>query len=433
MVPDRPAGLRSQCAGPGGWPSNGPSGNYFVNAASGKITWSVFTAEGYQLRQAAKKDMEWKEVNEVAMNELKPAYPVSHSGEFSDILLDKIPQRNFNTSVYKKGTKLLNFHSWRPSYSDPEFTFSLYGENVLNTLQTELYYLYNQNDKTNAVGINAIYGAWFPYLSLGTEYTFNREAASGNRTRQWNQLDSRVGLSIPLSFASGTTFRNFNIGTNYVLRNEYNKGFFKDSIGNTSFSYLHHFISWSQQVQQARQHIYPHLGYALSLNHRYTITKYTGYQYIGNASLYLPGFFSTHNLVVTGSFQQRDTLSQVTFANRFAYSRGYQGRYFSRMWRFSANYHLPLLLPDWGIGNIVFLQRFRANVFYDFTKVYSRDKRTTRDQRSIGGEIFVDTRWWNQYPLTFGFRVSRLLDADQFNGFKGTVFEFVMPVSIIPK
>ena len=27
------------------------SGNYFVNAANGKITWSVFTAEGYQLQQ----------------------------------------------------------------------------------------------------------------------------------------------------------------------------------------------------------------------------------------------------------------------------------------------------------------------------------------------------------------------------------------------
>jgi hypothetical protein len=51
----------------------------------------------------------------------------------------------------------------------------------------------------------------------------------------------------------------------------------------------------------------------------------------------------------------------------------------------------------------------------------------------VGGEIFFDTKWWNQYPLTFGFRVSRLLDQDQFDGFKGTVFEFILPVSIIPR
>ena len=186
-------------------------------------------------------------------------------------------------------------------------------------------------------------------------------------------------------------------------------------------------------MQRAAQHIYPRFAYSLFFAHRHIITKYDGYQYIGNGTLYVPGLLSTHNLLLTGSFQQRDTLNQLSFGNRFAYSRGYTGRYFSRMWRLSANYHAPLIYPDWGFGNILYLQRVRANIFYDFTKVYSINKTQTRDQRSVGGEIFIDTRWWNQYPLTFGFRVSRLLDRDQFNGFKGTIFEFILPVSIIPR
>ena len=86
-----------------------------------------------------------------------------------------------------------------------------------------------------------------------------------------------------------------------------------------------------------------------------------------------------------------------------------------------------------GFGNILYLNRVRANVFYDFTKIYSRDKATTRDQRSVGAEIYIDTKWWNQYPLTFGLRVSRLLDRDQFDGFRGTILEFIVPVSIIPR
>ncbi len=413
--------------------SNGPLGNYFVNAGDGKITWSAFTAEGYQLKQIDEKSITWNEVAPAVTEVLVGRFPVSHTDEFRDILLNKVPMRNFPVSNYKKGTRLLNFHSWRPYYSDPIFTFSLYGENILNTLQTELYYLYNQDDKTHAVGFNAVYGAWFPYLNLGTEYTFNEEAFSGTRLLQWSQLDSRVGLSIPLNYASGQTYKSFNIGTYYVLRNEFNKGFYKDSIGNTSFSYLQHFISWSQQVESAVQHIYPRLAWSLSATHRYAITKYEGYQFIGNGAIYLPGLLSTHNLVLTGSFQQRDTMSQISFSNSFAYSRGYTGRYFSRMWRLSANYHLPLLYPDWGFGNIIYLSRIRGNAFYDFTKVYSRDKTQTRDQRSVGGEIFIDTKWWNQYPLTFGFRVSHLLDPDQFDLFKGTRFEFVLPVSIIPR
>ncbi|MBN8674034.1 MAG: hypothetical protein J0L56_07865 [Chitinophagales bacterium] len=412
--------------------SNGPLGNYYVNVAGGKISWSSFTAEGYQLQQMPLAAISKTEITEPLPTEADSKFTIAGTEQVSDILLSKVGEREFSTEKYKKGTRLLNFHSWRPYYEDPIFTFSLYGENVLNTLQTELYYLYNQDEKTNAVGFSTVFGGLFPYLSLGTEYTFNRERTVGNRLRQWDQLDSRIGLNVPLNFTTGRSFKQLNIGTNYFYRNEFNKGFFKDSIGNTGFSYLHHFISWNQQVQRATQHIYPRLGYGIALNHRHAITDLESRQFSGNATVYLPGIMANHNLVLTGSFQQVDTLNTV-FSNRFAYARGYTGRYFSRMWRLSANYHFPVWHTDFGFANILYLQRIRANAFYDFTKVYSRDKTQTRDQRSVGGEIFVDTKWWNQYPLTFGFRVSRLLDRDQFDGFKGTVFELVLPVSILPR
>ncbi len=413
--------------------SDGPLGNYNVNVAGGKITWSSFTAEGYQLKQMDEKDIKWVEISKAVATALDVRFQKETMAGVGDVLSGKALQRQFPVSNYSKSTKLINLHSWRPNYADPIFSYSIYGQNVLNTLQTEFYYQYNQNERTNAVGVNAVYGALFPNIILGTEYTFDRNTVIGNRLRQWSQLDSRIGLSIPLSFASGQTFKNFNLASYYVLRNEFNKGFYKDSLGSTSFSYLLHSLSWSQQIQRAVQHIYPRFAYSLGANQRHAITNVKGSQFIASGSLFVPGFLSTHNLIFSGSFQQRDTLSQLVFSNRFAYSRGYEGRYFSRMWRLSANYHLPLLYPDWGFGNILYLQRVRANAFYDFTKVYSRDKKTTRDQRSVGGEIFFDTKWWNQYPLTFGFRVSKLLDQDQFDGYKGMRYEFVLPVSLIPR
>ena len=413
--------------------SDGPLGNYNVNVAGGKITWSSFTAEGYQLKQMNEKDIKWIEISKAVATTLDVKFQTETKAAVGDVLNGKALQRQFAVSDYKKSTKLINLHSWRPNYSDPIFSYSIYGENVLNTLQTEFYYQYNQNDRTNAVGVNAVYGALFPNIVLGTEYTFDRSTVIGSRLRQWSQLDSRIGLSIPLNFASGQTYKNFNLSSYYVLRNNFNKGFYKDSLGNTSFSYLLHSISWSQQIQRAVQHIYPRVAYFLNVNHRHAITNVKGSQFIANGSIHVPGFLSTHNFIFNGSFQERDTLSQLVFSDRFVNSRGYEGRYFSRMWRLSANYHLPLLYPDWGFGNILYLQRIRANAFYDFTKVYSIDKSQTRDQRSAGGEIFIDTKWWNQYPLTFGFRASYLLDRDQFDGYQGMRYEFVLPVSLIPR
>lgn len=414
--------------------TNGPLGNYFVNVGAGKITWSSFTAEGYQLQQQDETSVAWEPVSVNVAEELTAAYPVSQANKISEILSGSATKRYFPVSNYKKGTRLLNFHSWRPYYEDPEFTFSLYGQNVLNTMETELYYLYNQNDNTNAVGFNAVYGAWFPYLNAGTQYTFNRvqSVSSSNKIREWDQLDTRVGLSIPLSFTSGQTFKNFNVSTNYVYRNDRIKGVSKRDFSNINFSYLSHAIRFSQQVQSAVQHIFPRLGYAVSAQHNHAISNNKSWQFLGGASLYLPGIASTHNFVLTGAWQETDT-SNALFGSRFSYSRGYNEAYFSRMWRASANYHFPLLYPDWGFANILYLQRIRANAFFDFTRVFSNDKNQSADQRSLGGEVYIDTKWWNQYELSFGFRVSRLLDNDLFTRSKATVFEFILPVSIIPK
>jgi hypothetical protein len=413
--------------------TGGPSGKYNVNVAQGKIIWSEFTADGYQLMQADVDGMKWEEVPAGQYAQFVPPYPVSGAGHYKDIFLNRVRERYFEIKKYPKSTGLLHIHSWRPNYEDPEFSFSVYGENILNTLQTEYYYLYNRNDREHAVGLNAIFGGWFPYISVGSQYMFNRETGIGNRIKEWSQLDTRVGWSVPWLFTSGTSFKQLNLGSSYVLRNEFHKGFYKDSLGTVHFSYLSHFLLWRQQQQMAVQHILPRLGYEILFRQRHAITRYEGYQVYGGTSVYLPGVHATHSLELTGAFQQRDTLGQVIFSNLFPYSRGYAGRYFSRMWKLSANYHFPVFYPDWGFGNIVYFYRVRGNVFYDFTRVYSKDKTMTADQRSVGIEFFTETNWWNQYPLTFGFRISRLLDPDQFDGLKGTYVEFIMPVSIIPR
>ena len=405
-------------------------GQYFVNASeTGSLVWSVFTAEGYQLQKLAAEPLPGKEIFFDEADQLFEAYPVAKNGMNQS---EQNTQRSFPVTEYSKTRGLLNFHSWRPYYEDPEFSFSLYGQNVLNTLETELYYLYNQNDKTNAVGFNSVYGGWFPYVSAGLQYTFDRKEAVANKIRSWNQLDARIGLSIPLSFTSGRTIKNFVVGTDYVFRADQIKSPARKDFDNSNFSYLSHRVSFSEQVESAVQHIYPALGYALTAQHRHAITNIASWQFLGGASLYLPGVASTHSIVLTGAFQQRDT-QHVLFSNRFAYSRGYNEVYPARAWRGSANYHFPLFYPDWGFANILYLQRVRANCFFDFTKLYANNRAITAEQRSAGIEFYVDTKWWNQYELSFGFRVARLLDDDIISGRKETVFEFILPVSIFPK
>ena len=408
-------------------------GNYQVNVLNDKITWTSFTADGFQVQQADLDSVVWKPVPEILATRLAVNYPVGQANEVAELLPGGIIPRHFSPARYAKSTRLINFHSWRPYYEDPEFTFSVYGQNVLNTLETQLYYLYNENEKTSAAGLSAVYGKWFTHLNLGSQYTFARSQAIGGRIRQWDQLDTRIGLSVPLNWVRKQTFKSFSFGTNLYYSQEFNKGYYKDSLGTSRFLYLQHFLTVGERVESAIQHIYPRLGYSLSLQFRHAITEYNSRQFLATGAVYFPGLANTHSLVFNAAWQETGT-RDIRFANRFPYSRGYNAAYFARIWGIRSNYHLPLMYPDFGFGNILYLQRVRANAFFDFARAFDVGGNPLSNQNSVGGEIFVDTKWWNQHELSFGFRVSRLLNQDFISGrVGGTVFEFIMPVAIIPR
>jgi hypothetical protein len=77
------------------------------------------------------------------------------------------------------------------------------------------------------------------------------------------------------------------------------------------------------------------------------------------------------------------------------------------------------------------VQRVRGNAFYDYSKVYSKDKLRTLDLKSTGMELFFDTKWWNMLPISFGIRYSYLIDHKKV-GWEPHQFEFVLPVDLIP-
>jgi hypothetical protein len=404
--------------------SSKQTGSYYANTSKDSIVWSQFTADGLQLQTDALNNMRWQEVT---LPQNKKSFFSVDEGE--NILATDT--RKFEVSRYKKATELINFHSWRPYYDAPEYTFTLYGDNILSTFFTEIFYRYNENERSHGAGFDLGYGGLFPVLTAGAEYTFNRHV---NITTPQsvvpgllNSYELRGGYYVPLDFSGGKTYKGLTFGSNYVFSNQVPVGSTKNILSTFNSSYLHHFVNWSQRLPRAVQNIFPKFGYALNNSYRHRLDE-NGYQAITKGELYLPSF-SNHSIVLAGSFQQVDT-SNVLFSNKFSLSRGYPDYYNSRMWRGSANYHLPLAYPDWGFGGIVYFLRVRSNLFYDYSRVYSKTRLSSANLRSTGAEIYFDTKWWNQLPVTFGVRYSYLLDAAKF-GLNKHQWELVIPTNLI--
>jgi hypothetical protein len=293
--------------------------------------------------------------------------------------------------------------------------------------------VYNENEQSHKIGANGNLSVWYPWIVGGTDYTFSRSYQDNTRDIRWNEWNGHIGLRLPLNFTNGKFYRQLDLSTQL-----YGVGVYYDAksvplFANNHVSYLQQQIVYSAYSQQAVQHIYPHLGISTRILNQVAIGNTRASQFLLVGQTYLPGFGRNHSIVTSLSYQRRDTLQQYIYANSFSMARGYDALNYPRMWKATFNYHMPLLYPDMGVANIVYVQRIRSNFFYDAMWVKSLRTGIKTGLRSTGVEIFFDTKWWNQQPVTFGVRYSRLIDADQFvNKINPNRWEFILPMNLIP-
>lgn len=414
---------------------NKAAGSYQLVVQNGQAAWTDFTAAGFRLSVSAVTDKDFESIPLTTLAGALPTFNISQLSAETSTLDTGLVKTLLTSKKYSTAFRLINIHSWLPSISDPEYTLSFYSDNVLNTFSAQTYFTYNTNEQSKKIGAIAAYGAWYPWIRLGGAFTADRSGTYRGNKVYWNESEIRGGVLVPLNFSGGRNYRNLTVGTDYVLNKPDFKGAYKDTFDNRAYGYLFSYLNFSNQSQKALQHIYPRFAQTLKLEYSYGVTQIEGNQFLANGYLYFPGFHVNHNLVINLAWQRRDTLGQILYTNNFPFARGYNERSFHQMLKAGVNYHLPLAYPDWGIGSIVYFLRIRGNLFFDYTHARDYDnnrKEFTREYRSYGMELNFDTKWWNQQPVSFGLRYSRLADAD-LQGLSPNQWEIILPVNLIAR
>lgn len=396
------------------------------------VIYSGFTAEGMLLYKEKAKDAtavsaeDWAKgstavfAENVISNERLPQLVASENDSFA---VDK----------YRGGKHLLNFHSWRPYYDRPDWSLTFYSQNILNNFRTDVYYQFNENERFHKFGVNGNLAVLYPWLTGGISYTFDRKYDDSARAIRWNEFNANAGFRLPFNFSGGRFYKYLTLASSFNTQQLYFREDSKPKPANDAVNYIQGSLSFAIESQQARQHIYPRYAFSFFAQQKFSVDVNAARQLLLSGSLYLPGISKTHNLVINGAYQQRDTANRYRYSNSFPLSRGYPALDFDRMYKVGGNYHLPLILPDIGIAQIVYFLRVRANVFYDVSWIKTLRTGNSEMLRSVGAEIYFDTRWWNQQPVSFGFRYSRLLDNDKFVRPPGAnQWEFILPVGLLP-
>ncbi len=397
--------------------------------AEGNLVVNTFTADGERLQKIAASQLLWQPTTATA----DEGVAFNKTSTFRlplELPAGKSPQ----ATEYKKSFQLFNFHSARPYYSDTEYGYTFYGNNVLSTFSNAISYVYNRNEQSSSLGYNLAFAGAFPFLTAGVEYTYNRNIDTAlNKGIQFNSAKANAGFYVPLNFIGGRTFKTINFGAGYNLEQVPYLGIGKDVFQNTAFKYANAFLSVSNRSRRAAQHINPRWAQALAVNYRKGFNFFESQKVVANSSLFFPGLFVNHSIVLNAALQVRDSTPDL-FSNNFAFARGYDALNTRRMWKLGANYHFPLLYPDLGFGNILFVQRIRANAFFDYNVSRARLNGSLTDivNRSVGSEIYLDGKIWNSLDASIGVRYSRLLDTDLLNTGVQNRWEIILPINIIP-
>ncbi|MCA1757305.1 MAG: hypothetical protein LC649_07605 [Bacteroidales bacterium] len=285
----------------------------------------------------------------------------------------------FIPGPYRKGLHLFNFHSWMPFWSDinnistdnlnvsPGVT--LHSQNHLSTMISSVGYEYLDGD--HLLHSTIAWKGWYPVFELDMTY------GGTPAIIQNSSNTSEPSVLNPGLFASGTVYLplQFNRGRfNRTLwpqaRVSYTNNYFYESetglydYGQTLLSAR---LFFSNTHRMAYRDIWPRWGQVIDLNTRFSPSDPDLYGPVTSAKalFYFPGIIRNHGLKITLQHEQKEFRKLLT-GNRITLPRGYINVIPEKISAFSADYTLPLLYPDLGIGQLIYIQRLRGELFYDY-------------------------------------------------------------------
>jgi hypothetical protein len=298
---------------------------------------------------------------------------------------DKLTERSnpeaddFTPRQYRKGLHLFNFHSWMPFWSDindisienlnvsPGVT--LHSQNHLSTMISSAGYEYLNGD--HLLHSTVAWKGWYPVFELDLTY-------GGTPAIMQNSSNtSEPSVISPGLFASGSVYLplyfnrgRYNITLWPQARLSYANNYFYESetglydYGQTLFSARLYF---SNTHRLAYRDIWPRWGQVIDLNTRFSPSDPALYGPVTTAKalFYFPGLFRSHGLKITAQHEEKEFRKLLT-GNRITLPRGYLNVIPEKASAISADYTFPLLYPDLGIGQLIYIQRLRGELFYDY-------------------------------------------------------------------
>jgi hypothetical protein len=333
--------------------------------------------------------------------------------EVTTNMLDSFPKNEYPVKKYNQLAHSLNLHTWGLNFEDPEIVARALSNNVLNNVEVSAGVSYNYDQQIYRPFAEVQIATLYPILAIQAS-TIKRSAIIDNANRSWREINLFAGTYVDYNFSSRSFARKLTplIGLNRT-------GLSGDI--DTSITSLLGQITFVQQQIQARKNIFTHNGRYLQMRYSRAIDSFKAGQVVLRSGLAFRGVGTNHNILLEIDLKADLKGSEYQFSNGLNH-RGYGVLPAEKAIRVAADYHFPLLYPDWGLAGLIYIYRVRANLFYEHSRIF-RGSDTRSTFQSAGVEVVFDVKIVNEVAASFGVRYSYPI-----NNSIGTSIEFFVPV-----
>lgn len=375
--------------------------NPFFDHGTGNLLFNKYTPVGYDISSIPFKGTEGTSISSIEKSVLNYADPLIPQ-EGNKNVFDSLPEKVYPTKRYRELTNLFYFHSILPVvennifFDDTNLGLRLQSDNKLNTLSLYGSYQYNNTLGKSEYEVGASYRKFFPalnvsYINRPRLITRRVNTGGGNAIIpvSWRENEYKADISIPLlanQFNNNYNL-NFKIGTSYTNRYEIENNF-SGLIQTLDFP-MHYEFSASRTNRRSARDLAPKWGQSISIRYRHFPfeQRLTGELFTFRSALYFPGIFRNHSFQASYNFQN----SNGEYRNTVDIPR-VSGYSFMRPAENTRNtllldYRLPLFYPDWELGPLAYIKRFKAGFFADFENI---DSRKQFSPSSFGAELRAD-------------------------------------------
>ncbi len=323
--------------------------------------------------------------------------PDSAGRSLNDSLINRNPVKKFNRAGH-----LFHVHSWAPvslragNLSAKPGVMAL-SQNLLSTMTASAGWEYDLNEETGSFYAEAAYEGWYVIPAVAFNYGnragYARYEETGERARfTWQESALKIHLTLPLQLSGGAYSRSVELRAGTTVTHIGHHENTPENFTRGTLWSLDYLLAAAQYRRMAHRDLYPRIGQRLELNYRHSTPGSNNMGYIVSVAgrFYFPGIFRHHSLSLYCGLQehfQKNTLA-YTYGNLIITPRGYHGTMGEQMASLQGNYALPLLYPDFSAGSILYLKRFKMNLFCDYGYVY--DQGNSRDRLSTGAELIAD-------------------------------------------